>query len=135
MIFKGKKHRYCSGIWHYFFKLWLYNFFARVPVNIEKCLWIFDDENQILPVNLSVCPWTFSKNRAREPWKLPVNISQKLPVNALTYPWIFRKKCPWTQKSTREHWEKIDVHGHFWGSREKKNTASNSSSDSLISSL
>ena len=37
-----------------------------------------------------------------------------LPVN-------FFKKCPWTQKSARDTFEKHDVHGHFRGSR-KKNT-------------
>ena len=41
-------------------------------------------------------------------------------MNAPSYPWIFTKKCPWTQKSTREHLPKNGVHGHFRCSREKK---------------
>ena len=44
---------------------------------------------------------------ARERLLLPVNLVQKVPVNV--------KMCPWK-------FSKIEVHGHFQGSRGKKKT-------------
>ena len=73
-----------------------------------------------VPVNREKCPWNFSKTGAREPWKVPVKKAKKVPVKACTCAWTFLRKCPWTPKSARENFRKNDVHGHFWGSREKK---------------
>ena len=52
---------------------------------------------------------------ARENIQKSARERKNLPVN-------FSKKCPWTQKRAREHFWKIEVHGHFWGSRVKKKT-------------
>ena len=50
---------------------------------------------------------------ARENIQKSARERKNLPVN-------FSKKCPWTQKHAREHFWKMEVHGHFWGSRVKK---------------
>ena len=50
---------------------------------------------------------------ARENIQKSARERTNLPVN-------FSKKCPSTQKHAREHFWKMEVHGHFWGSRVKK---------------
>ena len=50
---------------------------------------------------------------ARENIQKSARERKNLPVN-------FSKNCPWTQKRAREHFWKMEVHGHFWGSRVKK---------------
>ena len=95
------------------------------PVNIEKMpVNIFEN----LPVNIFFCPWTVQKKLAREPKKVPVN-TKKVSVNLksarehfhkICRSWAFTgtfyvftgtffllipKNCPWTAKSTREHFK------------------------------
>ena len=107
---------------------------SKLPVNIfkKKCPWTYENwpwttkfhhfwyfwaksarERRKVPVKIS-------KIYAREPRKVHVKTSKKVPVNATACPWIFFQKCPWTQKSTREHCPKNVVHGHLWCSRGKK---------------
>ena len=74
-------------------------FFLLIPKN---CPWTAKCTREHFKI---LCPWTTEKC----PWKRP-------------------KKCPWTQpltrepseKSAREDLPKNEVHGHFWGSRQKK---------------
>ena len=73
-----------------------------------------------LPVNCKMYPWPVQNFMPANCGKVPVKMSKKVPVNATTYPWTFGKKCPWTQKCARVDLPKNEVHGHFWGSREKK---------------
>ena len=96
--------------------VWRQCFFS--PVNLEK---VPVNNFAKVPVNIWSCPWTFEKNLAREPKKVSVNLKsarehfqKKVPVNLRKVPVntqipaflvLLRKKCPWTAKSAREHFQ------------------------------